>query len=309
MVNEVMGYQSPLYGRITAHLEIRPFDYLESAEFFPHYSFEEKLLAYGILGGIPRYLKAFDPNQTIEENIAEHILSENAYLHDEPQLLLHMELRETGVYNSILEAIANGTNRVTAISDRIHEERSKCTKYLQVLQNIRLIKKTIPCGQPKNSKKGIYAIADHYYRFWYRYTFSQKNYYFLLGEKNAAQEIMDSISDYMGPIFEEICTEYLLRQAKAHNLPFIPAELGKWWGTNPILHQQDDIDILAIGKTGKEGIFCECKYRNRPMPMEEYDDLMTAAAAFPQITKGTLCSLARAATQNPSCEVYFFIKD
>lgn len=76
-------------------------------------------------------------------------------------------------------------------------------------------------------------IADHYYRFWYRYTFSQKNYYFLLGEEKAAQEIMDGISDYMGPVFEEICTEYLWRQAKAHALPFIPAVIGKWWGTNP----------------------------------------------------------------------------
>lgn len=94
MINEVMGYKSPLYGRITAHLEVKPFDYLESAEFFPNYSQEEKLLAYGILGGIPRYLKAFNPAQDITTNIAEHILSENAYLHDEPQLLLRMELRE-----------------------------------------------------------------------------------------------------------------------------------------------------------------------------------------------------------------------
>ena len=80
---------------------------------------------------------------------------------------------------------------------------------------------------------------------------------------------MDGISDYMGPVFEEICTEYLWRQAKAHALPFIPAVIGKWWGTNPLLKQQDDIDILALDKTETEGIFCECKYRNRPMPMEE----------------------------------------
>ena len=67
MINEVMGYKSPLYGRITAHLEVKPFDYLESAEFFPNYSQEEKLLAYGILGGIPRYLIAFNPAQDITQ--------------------------------------------------------------------------------------------------------------------------------------------------------------------------------------------------------------------------------------------------
>lgn len=114
-----------------------------------------------------------------------------------------------------------------------------------------------------------------------------KNYYFLLGEEKAAQEIMDGISDYMGPVFEEICTEYLWRRAKAHTLPFIPAVIGKWWGTNPLLKQQDDIDILALDKTETEGIFCECKYRNRPMLMEEYDDLVQATAAFPKVTKNT----------------------
>lgn len=302
MIDEVMGYKSPLYGRITAHLEVKPFDYLESAEFFPNYSQEEKLLAYGILGGIPRYLKAFNPAQDIATNIAEHILSENAYLNDEPQLFLRMELREPSIYNSILEAIANGANKVSTIADRIHEDRSKCTKYLQVLQNIRLVKKIIPCGQPKTSKKGIYVISDHYYRFWYRYTFSQKNYYFLLGEEKAAQEIMDGISDYMGPAFEEICTEYLWRRAKAHTLPFIPSVIGKWWGTNLLLKQQDDIDILALDKTETEGIFCECKYRNRPMPMEEYDDLVQATAAFPKATKKHLIFFSKGGYTQPVIE-------
>lgn len=52
MLNDVMGYKSPLYGRSTGSMEVCSFDYLESAEFFPHYSQEEKLIAYGILGGV-----------------------------------------------------------------------------------------------------------------------------------------------------------------------------------------------------------------------------------------------------------------
>lgn len=93
------------------------------------------------------------------------------------------------------------------------------------------------------------------------------------------------MNDYMGPIFEQICREYTIRQARRGKLPFVPAQIGKWWGTNPVLRAQDDVDILAISKDGREGIFCECKYRNRPMPMEEYDDLLAAAMAFPNIPK------------------------
>ena len=68
MEKEVMGYKSPLYGRSTAQLEVLPFDYLDSAAFFPQYSNLDKLLAYGILGGIPCYLDSFDPSVSIAEN-------------------------------------------------------------------------------------------------------------------------------------------------------------------------------------------------------------------------------------------------
>lgn len=285
MVNEVMGYKSPLYGRITGQMEVKPFDYLDSAAFFPAYNNEEKLLAYGILGGIPRYLQAFDEQRSIQENIGREILPESTFLNDEPQMLLRMELREPSIYNSILEAIANGANKVMLIADRIKEDKSKCSKYLQVLQSMRLVEKQVPCGDSPGSKKGIYTLTDFYYMFWYRYAFSRKNYYTLLGAEQAAAEIMAEINDYMGPVFEKICYEYLWRQAKAGKLPFVPLQMGKWWGTNPAIKAQDDVDILAVSKDGTEGIFCESKYRNRPLPMEEYEDLLTAAKAFPRITK------------------------
>ena len=130
MVNDIMGYESPLYGRITASMEVHPFDYMDGASFFPGYSTEEKLTAYGILGGIPRYLCTFSDKLSVRENIERNILSDGAFLNEEPIRLLRMELREPNVYNSILEAIARGYNRLTEISDCIHEDRGKCSKYL-----------------------------------------------------------------------------------------------------------------------------------------------------------------------------------
>ena len=103
MLNDVMGYKSPLYGRITGNMEVKPFDYLESAEFFPNYNKVEKAIAYGILGGVPRYLEAFSPELSLEENIKTNLLTEGSFLNDEPQTLLRIELREPSVYNSILE--------------------------------------------------------------------------------------------------------------------------------------------------------------------------------------------------------------
>lgn len=293
MLNDIMGYKSPLYGRSTGSMEVQPFDYLESAAFFPNYSEEDKLIAYGILGGVPRYLNAFDPGKSLRENLISEILTEGAFLNDEPQTLLRMELREPAVYNSILEAVANGCNRVVEIADRIHEEKSKCSKYMLTLQTLRLLEKHVPCGEPNGSKKGIYEITDHFYKFWYRYVFSNKSYYSMLGVDKAADEIMGEINDYMGPVFEDICRQYLIRRAKAGKLPFVPCIIGKWWGNNPVIKAQDDVDLLALDRNGERGIFVECKFRNKPMAMEEYNDLVTATEAFPNIREKNLIFISK----------------
>lgn len=284
MENEVMGYKSPLYGRATAQIEICPFDYLDSSAFYPNYSNEEKLLAYGILGGIPCYLQTFSDKRSITENIVTQILRTGSFLKDEPQLLLKMELREPAVYNSIFEAIADGASRINDISNKIHEESYKCSKYISTLRSIKLIEKVTPCGEPESSKRSVYKITDHYHDFWYHFIFANKSYYEMLGEEMSAAEIMapESISNYMGHIFEEICYQFMIRMAKNKQLPFVPHEIGKWWGSNPAKKMQDDIDIIAFDRKRESAIFCECKYRNRIFDKKEYEDLMSAAAIFTQ---------------------------
>lgn len=299
MLNDVMGYKSPLYGRITGNMEVKSFDYLESAEFLPDYSKTDKAILYGILGGVPRYLEAFSQKITLEENIKNNILAEGSFLNDEPQTLLRIELREPAIYNSILEALSNGNNKICEIADRIHEEKSKCSKYMLTLKTLRVIEKIIPCTEPETSKKGIYEITDNYFKFWYRFLFTNKNYYSMLGPERSAGEIMENINDYMGPVFEKICQEYLIRSTRDNKLPFVPYRMGKWWGNNPLLKAQDDIDILALDKSGKKALFCECKFRNKPMAMDEYDDLVMAEKMFQNIQEKYLIFFSKSGFTEP----------
>lgn len=277
MEKEVLGAHSPLYGRSTAQYEMKPFDYLDSALFFPDWSPEKRLISYGILGGIPAYLVAFSSSLSLQENIAWNILRESSFLRNETQNLLKMELREPAIYNSIFEAIATGSSRLNDIALKIHEEQSKCSRYISTLQGMRLIEKKSPCGEKENSRKTLYQITDPFFCFWYRYLFPNRSYYDLLGEKDASEEIMESLSDYLGPVFEKICTQYIIRRAKARTLPFVPAHLGRWWGNNPKKKKQDDIDILALNTTGEKAIFCECKYRNQRFDEKELQDLLDAS--------------------------------
>ena len=282
---DIMGNKSPLHDRQTSSMEVIPFDYYESSLFYPSYSNEQKLIAYAILGGIPRYLEAFDDSVSIEENISKKIIKKGAYLNEEPVNLLRAELREPNIYNSILSAIANGRNKVQEISDYIHEEKTKVSKYLIILQTMRLVEKKVPCGDDEKSRKGIYKLTDNFFRFWFRYEFTNNVYYEMLGADAASKEIVEGISDYMGDAFEGICMEYFIRKARKKELPFVPFHIGKWWGNNMHIKAQDDVDVLMIDKTGKEGIFVECKFTNAPMPHAEYEDLKIAMLAFPHLEK------------------------
>ncbi|MCR5124184.1 MAG: ATP-binding protein [Treponema sp.] len=283
MEDEILAHKSPLYGRSTLHIELKAFDYYESAEFFSAYSAEEKIFAYGILGGVPSYLETFDDSKSIEKNIASKILRNGSFLKDEPLFLLRQELREPAVYNSIFEAIAGGASRINDIASKIHEEPQKCSKYLKTLQTIRLIKKSVPCGEDETSRKTIYKLADNFFLFWYHFLFEHKGYYELLGAEQSANEIMkpENINTHLGFVYEGICQEYMLRLARTGKLPFIPEKYGKWWGNNPSRKMQDDIDVLLIDTTGTRFIICECKFRNEAFDKSEFETMLSRASIFP----------------------------
>lgn len=285
MEEDVLGYKSPLYGRSTRKLELKAFDYYDSACFLEKYTPEEKIVAYGILGGIPSYLKAFDTELTIEENIASNILPEDAFLNEEPLTLLKMEVNSPAVYNSILESIAQGATKLNDISMKSGLVNTTCNKYMGTLKLLRLVNKLTPCGENEQTKKTIYKITDNYLCFWYRYLFRFKSYYDIIGCEDAAKTIMDDISNYMGGIFEGICQQYMMRMAMAKKLPFAPAYIGKWWGNNPIKKKQDDVDVLCLDITGNKAIFCECKFKNEAFDIKEFEDLVSASNIFSQVNE------------------------
>ena len=285
MLNEVMGQKSPLYGRKTSQLEILPFDYLTSAKFVPGYSNLDKIITYGILGGIPKYLEVFDDKLTLAKNIEKNVVAATGSLHEEPSYLLRIEFREPALYNSILDAIATGSSKMNEITTKIKEDTSKSNKYLTELQIIKLVEKIVPCGDKENSKKTIYLLKDNFFKFWYSFMFRNKNKYALMDEDEIAQSIMENVSNYMGLPYERICMEFMIKLAKAKKLPFIPAQISKWWGSNPVKKKKVDVDILALSADSKQAIFCECKFTNEKFDSGDLTEMIENANLFSQVEK------------------------
>ena len=131
MENQVLGKESPLYGRRTGQFKIEPLNYKETAVFHPNLSAEDNSLIYGITGGVPHYINKLNVRDSVDEALLDNFFDRSSYLYEEPGNLLKQELREPAVYNAIIKAIAEGASRMNDIKMKVGEENSVVAKYLK----------------------------------------------------------------------------------------------------------------------------------------------------------------------------------
>ena len=218
MEDHVLAYKAPLYGRRTAQIKLLPFDFEETCSYFRNFSAEDKALAYGIVGGTPQYLLQMDDRLSIEDNVKNTYLNPGSSLYEEPTNLLKQEVREPAIYTAIITAIATGASRMSEISGKVGEDTNVCSTYLKNLVALGIVQKETPYGE-KASKKAIYSIDDNMFRFWYRFVPENASMISRGAADLVYKRIEPYLSDYMGKIFEEICTQYLWKpETTPHNL-------------------------------------------------------------------------------------------
>jgi hypothetical protein len=89
--------------------------------------------------------------------------------------------------------------------------------------------------------------------------------------------------NYMKPVFEEMCKQYLLYYAD--DLPFQLADVGSWWGTDPASKEEIKIDIVGVpvqetNQTIQAYLIGACKFTNEKIGMDELWRLEHCADVF-----------------------------
>ena len=273
MENQVLGYQSPLYGRRTAQFKIKPFTFFESIDFHKNFDIYDKAIIYGITGGIPQYLAQIDDNKDLKTNIIDNFLNPNSYMFEEPLTLLKQELREPQMYNEIITAIANGSSKLNEISTKTKMETSACNKYLIILSSLGIVKKEYPILN-ENSKKTIYRLEDSMFRFWYKFIPENVSLISRGAINRVYNRIEGQIPSFMGEVFEEICKQYIWKENIEEKLEFLFHKAGRWWGKN----LEQEIDIIACDDNS--AIFCECKWTNAQVTQKIIDGLVEKSLMF-----------------------------
>lgn len=280
---ELLAEKNPLYGRATGIYKMKEMGFYDAVKFFPDYSARDKIIAYSVLGGIPHYLQQFDSSRTLEENIKKSILTKGSVLYSEVEFLLRQELRETPVYNSIIEAVALGNTKLNDISIKsLIGDTSKTSIYLKNLIELGIVEREFSISESTkekaNTTRGLYRITDNFFRFWYAFVFTN------ISELEGGD--VDGIYNYsVEPLlhefasisFEDVCREYVRELQKSGELPFRYSKMGRWWGKTTVRRKEDkteiadtEIDLLAISKNSDKYLVGECKFKGKPFRYSEY---------------------------------------
>ncbi len=277
MEREVLSGKSPLFGRRTGQILLKPLPFKEIRQFLSSYSKTDLVYVYSIVGGTPAYLEKFENVFTIEENVKRKILNKNEFLYGEPRFLLMEELREPSLYFAILKAIASGRTKLNEISqDTGIGPAYKVNKYLTVLRELGIVRRELPVTEekPHKSRKSLYFIDDPFFRFWFRYVYPNLSY-LEDGDINYvwSEKIAPDMDSFTGFVFEDICI-MRIKELNLHNkLPFKADRIGRWWDRNT------EIDVVAYNKKGKY-MFFECKWRRKKLGTKILSELKEKAERF-----------------------------
>ncbi|MBI4653102.1 ATP-binding protein [Candidatus Kuenenbacteria bacterium] len=270
MESEALLYKSPLYGRRTGQLLLKSMQFKDAHKFFPKKSFSEFLEIFAIAGGTPAYLVEIDANKSLMENIKTKVFPPTEYLHNEIEFILKEELREPKNYLAILRAISWGKRKLGEIINYTGLEKNIIAKYLIILDRLQIVEREVPVTDenPDKGRKGLYQINDNFVRFWFQYIYPYKSdleigrYGEVLRKYNKSFQILTSVA------YKQACRQLLPDILFKHSRL---EKVGKWWDRN------EEIDIVGINEETKEIFFGECKWSNKLVGVNIYENLKRKA--------------------------------
>ena len=236
---------APLYGRFNLQLKLEPFDYWHANEMAPFDALRDRARLYGVLGGMPRYLAAIDPTESLEQNITRLMLAPQGEIRLLLETALEQEdgLRDVAGYNAVLRAVATGATLQNEIAGRAGLKNDSALRAkLDRLTQLGYVSSHRNIGAAPNAPYR-YRLNDPALRFHQR--FVQPNTSIL--EREPPQDVWNALRHqlpaYMGLEFEQIARQAYGRLRRARNLPMLQ-EWGNYEGQDRNSRSLE-IDVVA----------------------------------------------------------------
>lgn len=184
------------------------------------------------------------------------------------------EVSKAAPYHAVLSALAHGASQYNEIATQAGVDNSAAGYYLKELSRLGIVKRVEPVVG--GGRKAIWRITDNLFRFWYRFVRPRQPLVERGYGTSVAERIVTLLPDYLGPVFEDVCRDWLWRQLAAGALPFAFTDVGGWWGNDPAARSQAEIDIVAVDDN-QVVLLGECKWRNEQTGADQLEKLARRA--------------------------------
>jgi len=251
VMSELLSGAKPLRGRADLDLQLRPFDYRTTADFYGIRDPGVAFRLYAVLGGVPGYrdLLAEASPQTddeLDELIRATVGNPSHALFGEPTYLLREDPRITdrALYYSILQAIGAGATTPSKVAAAIGRDVRGLAHPLDVLLSAGFIRRT---DDLLLDRRPTLRVADPIVRFHDLVIRPRLTAFEERRSEPAWRDAQSTIrSHVLGPAFEDLAREWVTRYSSPATLGGEPGEVGASVLNDAAGRSQHQLDVVVL---------------------------------------------------------------
>jgi uncharacterized protein len=275
-MENLLAERAPLHGRGTPLL-MTPMGFRDALRFLSDHPFEEAITRYAVAGGMPLYLRRLGRKGRLRTIVRDDVLDPLGPFFEEVRDVLAMELTSAATYFSLLSALSGSPSLAWEdLVTRSRVDESTASKYIRVLEDLRIVESANPIFAPPNARRHRYGIADPFVSFWFRFVFSYQPDLMagLEPGDHYDRNVAPHLSEHASWIFERICQDWSRDRFRASS-----DRVGSWWGLarhdlrRSGARSTEEIDVVG-GRGSKAAVIGECRWQSLTMKKEVLDDLI-----------------------------------
>ncbi|HEX6469543.1 MAG TPA: ATP-binding protein [Streptosporangiaceae bacterium] len=258
VMTRLLSGTAPLRGRAGLELMVRPFAYRDAAEFWNADDPRLAVLLHSIVGGTPAYRRQFvrddapDGLRDFDDWVCRTVLDPARPLFREARYLLAEEpdIRDPGLYYSVLAAVANGKTTWGGIAGYVGRKTADIAHPLNVLEDCGLVAKEKDAFRTGRARYRITEPLVAFYETVMRPRWADL-------EQGLAQEVWRDArptfsAKVVGPHFEALCREFATRHGRAvFDQPVGTVTSGVV--NDPANKTQIEVDVVVLGPMDSAG--------------------------------------------------------
>ena len=254
-------------GLACQELHLEHLTYEETLPCLVPFSNEEKLLLYGVTGGIPQYLQYIDMAQSFRDNLYKLFFAPTALLLHEGERLLAARFRQPHIYHAILCSVACGAVHMKDIAEAVGMPDNKTSKYVSALLQSGLLRKITPADadKAKQSKNTCYMLTNQMLVFWYSFVYPYLSSITMgVGSLVLRTKVLPALEAYGRQLFLQICSQHCLLLRSRGDFGFNFTSIGFVWPKDDCT--SESLRLLALDKS--HACFMQCVWNKTKVDVD-----------------------------------------